>query len=254
MVFVVEVHDGSATQRVARSQVGDRTAALPLALLLVDSAIAVVEQRFESVPVGGGEATLHRHVVGRAAAGLLVLPVPLALVVVEAGSAILGRQFLQMGIVDDGVAGAAGQTDGRRGAGVERQPAGIGIGNDRWAGRVSRGDDATLDDADRTRRTGTPRPGTSTLCAARLVTMQRVPATTNAKISHRGQTSLPADLRHRWGLDDGGDIGFIDLGEAALIVPGGTGPARAELRRVLADRYDNGLSTISDPDLADQPA
>lgn len=71
---------------------------------------------------------------------------------------------------------------------------------------------------------------------------------------HRGQTSLPADLRHRWGLDDGGDIGFIDLGEAALIVPGGTGPARAELRRVLADRYDNGLSTISDPDLADQPA
>ena len=103
----------------------------------------------------------------------LVLPVPLALVVVEAGSAILGRQFLQMGIVDDGVAGAAGQTDGRRGAGVERQPAGIGIGNDRWAGRVSRGDDATLDDADRTRRTGTPRPGTSTLCAARLVTIQR---------------------------------------------------------------------------------
>ena len=154
----------------------------------------------------------------------LVLPVPLALVVVEAGSAILGGQFLQMGIVDDGVAGAAGQTDGRRGAGVERQPAGIGIGNDRWAGRVSRGDDATLDDADRTRRTGTPRPGSSTLCAARLVTMQRVPATTNAKISHRGQTSLPADLRHRWGLDDGGDIGFIDLGEAALIVPGGTGP------------------------------
>jgi bifunctional DNA-binding transcriptional regulator/antitoxin component of YhaV-PrlF toxin-antitoxin module len=84
--------------------------------------------------------------------------------------------------------------------------------------------------------------------------MQDVAATTNAKISHRGQTSLPAELRHRWGLDDGGEIGFIDLGDAALIVPGGITAARTELRRVLADRYDDGLSTISDPDLTDQPA
>ncbi|MBA2387738.1 MAG: AbrB/MazE/SpoVT family DNA-binding domain-containing protein [Acidimicrobiia bacterium] len=81
-----------------------------------------------------------------------------------------------------------------------------------------------------------------------------MPATTTAKISHRGQTSLPADLRHRWGLDDGGEIGFIDLGDAALIVPGGADSARAELRRVLRDRYDEGLSTIADPDLVDQPA
>lgn len=78
-------------------------------------------------------------------------------------------------------------------------------------------------------------------------------ASTNARISHRGQTSLPADLRHRWGLEAGGDIGFVDLGDAALIIPGGIGSARAELRRVLGDRYDEGLSMISDPDLADQP-
>jgi len=84
--------------------------------------------------------------------------------------------------------------------------------------------------------------------------MQEMPAVTNAKISHRGQTSLPADLRHRWGLDDGGDLGFIDLGDAALIVPGGTSSARAELRRVLAERYDEGLSTIIDAELIDQPA
>ncbi len=87
-----------------------------------------------------------------------------------------------------------------------------------------------------------------------ISTMRAVTATTNAKISHRGQTSLPADLRHRWGLEDGGEIGFIDLGDSALIVPGGTGPARTELRRVLGDRYDNGLSTISDPELTDQPS
>lgn len=74
----------------------------------------------------------------------------------------------------------------------------------------------------------------------------------NAKVSHRGQTTVPAELRHRWEIVDGGDVGFIDLGGAALIVPGGLDAARAELRRVLADRYDAGLATIDDPDLADQ--
>ena len=79
-----------------------------------------------------------------------------------------------------------------------------------------------------------------------------VTATGNAKVSHRGQTSLPAELRHRWGIDDGGEVGFIDLGDAALIVPGGVNAARRELRRVLADRYEIGLSAIADPELSDQ--
>ena len=35
------------------------------------------------------------------------------------------------------------------------------------------------------------------------------------------QTSLPAELRHRWGIEGGGEVGFVDLGAAALIVPGG---------------------------------
>jgi hypothetical protein len=59
-------------------------------------------------------------------------------------------------------------------------------------------------------------------------------------------------LRRRWGIDQGGEVGFIDLGEAALIVPGGVASARAELRRVLADRYEAGLTSIADPDLVDQ--
>jgi bifunctional DNA-binding transcriptional regulator/antitoxin component of YhaV-PrlF toxin-antitoxin module len=79
-----------------------------------------------------------------------------------------------------------------------------------------------------------------------------VTATGNAKVSHRGQTSLPAELRHRWGIDGGGEVGFIDLGDAALIVPGGVGAARSELRRVLEQRYDVGLASITDPELADQ--
>lgn len=77
-------------------------------------------------------------------------------------------------------------------------------------------------------------------------------AITNARVSHRGQTSLPADLRHRWHIEEGGEIGFIDLGDAALIVPGGVKVARRELRRVLRDRYAKGLAGIDDPDLVDQ--
>jgi bifunctional DNA-binding transcriptional regulator/antitoxin component of YhaV-PrlF toxin-antitoxin module len=87
---------------------------------------------------------------------------------------------------------------------------------------------------------------------ARLRYNADVTATSNAKVSHRGQTSLPAELRHRWGIDEGGEVGFIDLGDAALIVPGGVTAARRELRRVLTERYESGLAALDDPDLADQ--
>ena len=76
--------------------------------------------------------------------------------------------------------------------------------------------------------------------------------TSTAKVSHRGQTNLPAELRHRWGIEHGGEVGIIDLGDAALIIPGGVQAARSELHRVLRDRYEAGLASIGDPDLADQ--
>ena len=72
-----------------------------------------------------------------------------------------------------------------------------------------------------------------------------------AKVSQRGQTSLPAELRHRWGIADGGDVAFIDLGDAALVLPGGIEAAKAEVRRALAGgAYAEGLAAIDDPDLA----
>lgn len=73
-----------------------------------------------------------------------------------------------------------------------------------------------------------------------------------ARVSNRGQTSLPAELRHRWGIAAGGEVAFVDLGDAALVLPGGMERAKAELRRVLAERYEAGLAAIDDPDLADQ--
>lgn len=79
-----------------------------------------------------------------------------------------------------------------------------------------------------------------------------MPATATAKVSHRGQTSLPAELRRRWGIDAGGDIGIIDLGDAALLVPGGVDVARDELRSVLRERYEAAVEAITDPDLSDQ--
>lgn len=73
-----------------------------------------------------------------------------------------------------------------------------------------------------------------------------------ATVSHRGQTSLPAALRRRWGLTDGGVVGVIDLGDAALVVPGGLDAARRELREVLQDRYEDGIDALDDPDLEEQ--
>ena len=60
------------------------------------------------------------------------------------------------------------------------------------------------------------------------------------------------ELRRRWHIDDGGEVGFIDLGEAALVVPGGLAPARLELLRVLRERYEAGLALLDDVDLTDQ--
>ena len=76
-----------------------------------------------------------------------------------------------------------------------------------------------------------------------------------AMVSQRGQTSLPAALRHRWGIADGGDVAFIDLGDAALVLPGGMEVAKAEVRRVLVTgAYAEGLTAIDDLTLPSGPS
>lgn len=74
----------------------------------------------------------------------------------------------------------------------------------------------------------------------------------NLRVSSRGQMSLPSAARHRWGLDGGGEVAYLDLGDSVLIVRGGreslwgqlldgvTEEIRAEARR-----------GFGDPDLAD---
>ena len=57
------------------------------------------------------------------------------------------------------------------------------------------------------------------------------------RVSTSGQMSLPASARHRWNLDQGGQVDVIDLGFGVLTVP--AGQARRLLDAILpaADHY-----------------
>ena len=70
------------------------------------------------------------------------------------------------------------------------------------------------------------------------------------KVSERGQMTLPSAIRHRWGLDQGGIVGWVDLGDSVLLVPGGVTPRRNEL---LAEAdWDSTRLGFGDPELANQ--
>jgi hypothetical protein len=47
--------------------------------------------------------------------------------------------------------------------------------------------------------------------------------------------SLPSVARRRWGLDDGGEVGYLDLGDALVIVPGGLESVRRSLIDAVTD-------------------
>ena len=78
-------------------------------------------------------------------------------------------------------------------------------------------------------------------------------STGDLRVSSRGQMSLPSPARHRWGLDAGGDVGYLDLGDAILIVPGGTAAVRRSLlERVTAEDWDNARAGFGDDELASE--
>jgi hypothetical protein len=65
--------------------------------------------------------------------------------------------------------------------------------------------------------------------------------------------SLPASARRRWGLERGGELGVIDLGDAVLLLPGGADAIRDALADAIADgRYARAVAEIDDPDLQTQ--
>jgi bifunctional DNA-binding transcriptional regulator/antitoxin component of YhaV-PrlF toxin-antitoxin module len=68
-------------------------------------------------------------------------------------------------------------------------------------------------------------------------------------VSTSGQMSVPAAVRHRWGLDQGGSVTVIDLGDAVVLLPAG---ARQQLlaRALSAEDHRRFVSGLQDPDLA----
>jgi bifunctional DNA-binding transcriptional regulator/antitoxin component of YhaV-PrlF toxin-antitoxin module len=74
--------------------------------------------------------------------------------------------------------------------------------------------------------------------------------TGEVKVSDRGQMALPAQTRHRWGLDGGGVVGWVDLGDSVLLVPGGITALRDEL--LAEGDWTAAQSGFGDPELANQ--
>ncbi len=68
------------------------------------------------------------------------------------------------------------------------------------------------------------------------------------RVSTSGQMSLPAPVRHRWNLDEGGEVEVIDLGFGVLTVP--VGEAAGLLDQILpADDHYAAVAAEEDPDL-----
>ena len=75
--------------------------------------------------------------------------------------------------------------------------------------------------------------------------------TGDLKVSRRGQMSLPAAARHRWGLADGGEVAYLDLGDLVVLVPGQVESLRQELLESVSDEdWELARTGFGDPDLA----
>lgn len=74
-------------------------------------------------------------------------------------------------------------------------------------------------------------------------------APTEFLVSKSGQMSVPAEVRRRWGLTDGGRITVVDLGDAVVLLPPG---ARQQLLgdALSADEHRRHVAELDDPDLA----
>ncbi len=73
------------------------------------------------------------------------------------------------------------------------------------------------------------------------------------RVSARGQFSLPAEARRRWGIEDGGEVELFDLGDCVVMLPIGDASARASIARALtAERYRRHVEHVDDHDLRDE--
>lgn len=73
------------------------------------------------------------------------------------------------------------------------------------------------------------------------------------RVSARGQMSLPAQTRHRWGLDAGGQVGYLDIGDAVVIIPGGITKLRGRLIDAVSEQdWKQARRGFGDSELANE--
>lgn len=73
------------------------------------------------------------------------------------------------------------------------------------------------------------------------------------RVSRRGQMSLPAGARHRWGMEEGGAIGFLDLGDVVVLTRTGIDELRRQLIDAVGDDdWADARSGFGDRELADE--
>jgi len=68
-------------------------------------------------------------------------------------------------------------------------------------------------------------------------------------VSTSGQMSVPAAVRHRWGLDHGGRVTVVDLGDAVILLPPG-GRHQLLAQALSAGDHLRFVRGLDDPDLA----
>ena len=65
--------------------------------------------------------------------------------------------------------------------------------------------------------------------------------------------SLPATARRRWRLEDGGEVSYLDLGDAVVIVPRGIKRLRRDVLGVVtAEDWAQARRGFGDRDLASE--
>lgn len=65
--------------------------------------------------------------------------------------------------------------------------------------------------------------------------------------------SLPAAARRRWGLEVGGEVGYLDLGDAVILVPGGVDALRRSLLDAITEEdWEQARQGFGDVELANE--
>jgi AbrB family looped-hinge helix DNA binding protein len=68
-------------------------------------------------------------------------------------------------------------------------------------------------------------------------------------VSRSGQMSVPADVRRRWGIAEGGRVTVIDLGDAVVLLPTDTKQRILDAAWSATD-HATFVDSLDDPDLA----